>query len=53
MAVRNRYMERPTITELADTLETLRRNVRDLLFRTDLVSVDVESSVRHQVENRR
>ncbi len=53
MAVLNRYMDRLTTAELADTLETLRRNVRDLLFRTELVSVGVESTIRHQVENRR
>lgn len=41
-------MERLTHSDLVKKIESLRGDVRDLMFRVQLISVDVESTRRHQ-----
>lgn len=53
MAVLNRCMERPTNAELAQNIETLREDVHMLMVRVQLVSIDIEATMRHQAENGR
>lgn len=46
-------MERLTHGDLVQKIESLRREIQDIVMRNMLVSVDVESTRRHQAENKR